>query len=145
MWYTCTCTLQPYRDKTYVLFCRLIKECVLLLFLTIFIRYKAEMQDNRHIVDAIYMYLFKFIYRSYRYIFHVHLIPSFSNELWPSGYDDGLINWGHAELMVRILPWTRFFFVKFTYSVFLASGMTAFNWNQAWHSSEVEVHRKRER
>ena len=31
---------------------------ILLLFLTIFIRYKAEIKDNRHIVDAIYTYTF---------------------------------------------------------------------------------------
>ena len=35
--------------------------------LTIFIRYKIEMQDNRRIVAAIYMHRFKFINKSYRY------------------------------------------------------------------------------
>ena len=34
---------------------------ILLLFLIIFKRYKTEMHDNRHIVDAIYMHLFMFI------------------------------------------------------------------------------------
>ena len=52
--YTCTCTFQPYRDVTSVLFCRLINVDILLLFLTIFIRYKAEIKDNRYIVDVIY-------------------------------------------------------------------------------------------
>ena len=33
----------------------------LITVLTIFIRYKIEIQVNRHIVDAIYMHLFKFI------------------------------------------------------------------------------------
>ena len=64
------------------------------LFLTIFIRFQTEMQDNRHIVDAVCMHHFKFIYRSDRYTFHGHLIPSFiSTELWPSGYDSGLESW----------------------------------------------------
>ena len=95
MWYTCTSTLQPYRNITSVMFCRLINVDIWLLFLTIFIRYKTEMQDNRHIVESLYMYilLFKFINRSYRYTFHGHLIPTFtSSELWPSGYDGGFVS-----------------------------------------------------
>ena len=40
---------------------------ILLLFLTIFICYKTKMHDNRHIVDEIYMHLFKLIYSSYEY------------------------------------------------------------------------------
>ena len=50
-----------------VMFCILINVDILLLFLTIFIRYKTEMHDDRQTVDAIYIYLFKFIYRSYGY------------------------------------------------------------------------------
>ena len=42
----------------YGVFFKLINVDILLLFLTIFIRYKTEMHDNRHIVDAIYMHLF---------------------------------------------------------------------------------------
>ena len=52
------------------------------------------MQDKRHIVDAIYMHLFIYFYRSYRYTFHGHLIPLFiSTEMWPSCYDNGLVSW----------------------------------------------------
>ena len=47
---------RPYRDITSVMFRRLINKDILLLFLTIIIRYKTEMHVNRHIVDAIYMY-----------------------------------------------------------------------------------------
>ena len=53
MWCTCVLPLQLYRDITSVLFCRLINVDILLLFLILFIRYKAEIKDNRHIVDAI--------------------------------------------------------------------------------------------
>ena len=45
-----------------VLFCRLINVDTLLLFLTIFIRYKAEIKDNRHIVDAIYTCIFSSLF-----------------------------------------------------------------------------------
>ena len=38
---------------TSVLFCRLINKAILLLFLTIFIRYMAKMHDKEHIVDPI--------------------------------------------------------------------------------------------
>ena len=73
-WYKSTCTLQPYRDITPVLFCRLINVDIFFTVLTIFIRYKTELQDNRHIVDAIYMHLFKLIYRSYRYIYFIVIL-----------------------------------------------------------------------
>ena len=63
----CVLPLQPYRDITSVLFCRLINVDILLLFSTMFIRYKTEIHDNRRIYDAIYVHMFKFIYRSYRY------------------------------------------------------------------------------
>ena len=49
------------RDIKSALFCRLINVDTLLLFSTIFIRYKAEMKDNRHIVDSIYMYTCTFL------------------------------------------------------------------------------------
>ena len=41
-WCTYLLPLQPYRDITSVLFCTLINADILLLFLTIFISYKAE-------------------------------------------------------------------------------------------------------
>ena len=41
-WCTCVLPLQPYRDITSVLFCRLINVDILLLFLTIFICYKRN-------------------------------------------------------------------------------------------------------
>ena len=94
MWFICNCKLQPYRDITYVWFCRLINVDILLLFLTILIRYKTEMHGNRHIADAINMHLFKFIYRSYIYMYISWKFNSFiSIELWPSGYDGGLVSW----------------------------------------------------
>ena len=46
----CLCSLSA-------MFCRLINVYIY----TIYIRYKTEMHDTRHIVDAIYMHLFKFI------------------------------------------------------------------------------------
>ena len=49
----CTCMLQPYRDITSALFCRLINVEILLLFLTICMRYKAEMKLSRHILNVI--------------------------------------------------------------------------------------------
>ena len=40
------------------------------------------------------MYVQTFIYRSYIYQFDGHLIPPFiSIELWPNGYDGGLVSW----------------------------------------------------
>ena len=94
IWCTYVLPLQPYRDITSVLFCRLILlslsifKCYkrntqqpthcwcdihaptrcsltvikhlyclcryLILFLTKFLRYRAEIKDNRHIIDAIY-------------------------------------------------------------------------------------------
>ena len=108
-WYTCILPLQSYRDITSVLFCRLINVDILLLFLTIFICYKAEIKDNRHIFDAIYTCTCSSLSRSYRYKFHGHLIPSHS-ELWRSDYNRGLVIYGScAVLVVQILPWTRFF------------------------------------
>ena len=50
----CTAVAAVIRDITSVLFCRFINVDILLLFLTIVIRYEAQMQDNRHIVDEIY-------------------------------------------------------------------------------------------
>ena len=47
-------------------------------------------------------------------------------------------------LVVRILPLTRFFFVIFICSVFLANELAVLKWNQAWHSSE-EICALRER
>ena len=41
----------------------------LITVLTTFIHYMTEMHINRHIVDQIYMHMFKFIYRSYRYTY----------------------------------------------------------------------------
>ena len=38
--------------------------CGAQVYLTIFIRFNTEMQDNRRIVDAIYMYILKFIKRA---------------------------------------------------------------------------------
>ena len=87
-------TLQPYRDIPSILFCRLINVDILLLFLTIFIRYKAEIKDNRHIVNATYTCTFSssFIDRiNFNFIdIWFHLI---SSELWPSGYNGGLVIW----------------------------------------------------
>ena len=45
---SCVFPSQPYRDITSVLFCRLINVDILLLLLTICIRYKTEMHVNRH-------------------------------------------------------------------------------------------------
>ena len=75
-WCTCVLPLQPYRDITSVLFCRLINVDILLLFLTISIRNKVEIKDTQHIVDAIYTSTFSSLVRSYRYKFHGHVIPS---------------------------------------------------------------------
>ena len=56
----------------------------------------AEMHDNRHTADLIYMHMLKFIYRSYRCTYYIyiiwdvrprldgHLISSFITiEMWP--------------------------------------------------------------
>ena len=88
MWYTCTCTLQTYRDT--ILFCRLINVDILLLFLTIFIRNKAEIKDNRHIIDAIYICTFSSLFIDR---IDINLIPYHINELWTSGYNNGLVIW----------------------------------------------------
>ena len=47
------CNAVAYRDMTSALFCRFINAVILLLFLTILIRYKAKMKHNQHIVKAI--------------------------------------------------------------------------------------------
>ena len=53
------------------------------------------MHDNRHIVELIYMHMFKFIYRSYRYTYlqaiDLHLTPLFiAIENWPGSlFDEG--------------------------------------------------------
>ena len=49
----------------------------------------------------------------------------------------GLVSWFPCRMRFRILLWTRVFFVMFTCFMFLAPGLTAFKWNQAWHSSEA--------
>ena len=58
----CALPLQPYRDITSVLFCRLVNVDILLLFLTIFIRYKTEMNIPQFVDAPV-----QIIYRSYRY------------------------------------------------------------------------------
>ena len=79
-----------------------------------------------------------FIYRSYRYKFQGHLIPSFiSIELWPSGYDGGFVSWRLCRVSGSNPTMDEIGFVMFTCSVFLAAGLTAFKWNQTWHSAEV--------
>ena len=52
-----------YITSVTVVFCRLINVDIVLLFLTLFIRYKAEMKDNRHIIDAIYTCTFSSLFR----------------------------------------------------------------------------------
>ena len=47
-WCTCVLRLQPYREITSVLFCRLINEDISLLFLTIFIYYKRNSRQPTH-------------------------------------------------------------------------------------------------
>ena len=139
--------LQSYRDITSVLFCGLINVDILLLFSTIFICYKTEMSDNRHIVDVIYQHFFKLIYRSYRYTFHGHLMDflhSYQSSCGRVVMTMDLYAGGRVVFGVRILPWT-IFFVMFTCSVILAAGLAAFKWNQAWHSSEViGAHREKD-
>ena len=135
----CALPSQPFRNVLQIDQCRYFTTV-----LTIFIRYKTEIHDNRHIVDAIYMHLFKFNYRSYRYKYlkktlMIRWIFNFSID-------------NNRNLVGRLRRWTCNLeavpcwgfksyrghgFGIVTCSVFLAAGLTAFKWNQAWHSSEV--------
>ena len=106
-------------------------------YLIIVVRYKIEMYVNIQSIDAIYMHLFQFIYVSSRYTFHGHVIPSFiSNELWPSGYDGGLVRWRQCRVRGSN-PSMDKIFSNIHFSMLPAAGLTAFKWNQTWHSSEV--------
>ena len=84
------------------------------------------------------------IYRSYRYKFHGHLIPSLSSELWPSGYDGRLVIWRPCRAGGSNPTVVKIFFLICICSVFLAAGLAAFKWSKTWHPSEVKG-AKRER
>ena len=55
-----------------------IDECryVITVLTILFIRYKAEIKDNRHIFYAIYTCISSHVYRLYRYKLHGYLIAS---------------------------------------------------------------------
>ena len=113
----CVLPLQSYRDITSILFCRLINVDILLLFLTIFIRYKTKMHVNRHIVDAIYIHLYAAALQWYNICI---VLQNYQCRYFIDCFNNTLL-----------------FFVLFTCPVFLSAGLAAFTWNQAWHSSEV--------
>ena len=108
MCYTCTCTWQHYkgllRDITSALFCKLINADILLLFLTILIRYKAE-------IDTLLMRYTHVPFQVYLSIINFMDIYSISYQAIGGRVVRAvdLKSGGLAMLVVQILPWTRFF------------------------------------
>ena len=92
-------------------------------------RYGCNGNTHVHYVDPVHVSNLTclFIFINFMGIWF-HLI---SSKNWSSGENGGLVIW-RPLLMDRILPWTRFS-VMFTCSMFLAAGMAALKWNQAWH------------
>ena len=90
-----------------------------------------------HHVDPMYVHKFTRLFIDHILYFYGHLTQSHIKPVcgWVV-YNGRHVIWGRAVLVVRILPWTRFF-VMFTCPVLLAAGLAAFKWNQAWHLSEV--------
>ena len=127
----CSITKAYYRDITSALFSKLINVDILLLFLTILIYYKAE-------IDTLLM---RYTHVPFQvYLSMINFIDIYSISYQSIGFRVvravDLKSGGLEMLVVQILQWT-WFFVMFTCSVLLAAGLAAFKWNQAWHSSEV--------
>ena len=98
----------------------------------------AGTEIHVHHVDPVYVHKFTCLFMDRIFInFMDILFHLISSELWSSGDNGGLVILRPCRLNESNPTVGKIFFVMFSCSVFLAAGLAAFKWNQAWHSSEV--------
>ena len=89
-----------------------------------------------HHLDPMYMHTFTRLFIDRMDINFMDIyFHRISSELWPSGYNGGLVNWRSCSVGGSNPTVDKVFFL-FTCSVFLTAGLAAFKLNREWHSSE---------